>query len=85
MLKLVITQLGFLLVNAYFIVISHRIGGNLKHKYFNKFSLKVESVFMKHYTPNYMLASKQSISQIKAKPKLTPSLVTQLHRLSEHE
>ena len=30
-----------------------------------------ELVFMKHYAPNYMLACKQNISQIKAKPEST--------------
>ena len=41
---------------------------------YHKKRRKLENVFMK-----------QSISQIKAKPKSTPSFVTQLHRLSEHE
>ena len=31
-------------------------------------NIKLENVFMKHYAPNYTLASKQNISQIKAKP-----------------
>ena len=46
---------------------------------------ELENVFMKHYAPNYILASKQSVSQIKAKPKSTIIFVTQWHQLSEQE
>ena len=41
---------------------------------------QLEIVFMKHYAPNYMLVSKENISQIKAKPKSSIIFVTQLHQ-----
>ena len=46
----------------------------------NDMYLELENVFMKHYAPNYTLASKQNISHIKVKPKST-----HIFRLFEHE